>query len=165
MTAQIAERLRYQGEEMALCANPLDDYFDLGGEKPPFVASSTALWRGYVGSWEIVDGRLYLVGLEGLLEDGSEATLASVFPGFPDRVFAHWYSGILRVPQGRQLLYVHAGYNSRYERDLLLEVERGVVTATRTRHNGTAISEDAQEGYAIGAMTTLPGGSAGGARK
>ncbi len=165
MTAQIAERLRYRGEEMALCANPLDDYFDLGGQKPPFVASSTALWRGYVGSWEIVDGRLYLVALEGLLEDGSEASLASVFPQFPERVFAHWYSGTLRVPQGRQLLYVHAGYNSRYERDLLLEVERGVVTATRTRHNGAAISEDAPEGYAIGAMTTLPGGGANGARK
>ena len=36
----------------------------MGDSKPHFQAPSTALWRGYVGSWEIVDDRLYLVELE-----------------------------------------------------------------------------------------------------
>lgn len=27
MTAQIAEKLRYQGDDVAMCTNPLSDYF------------------------------------------------------------------------------------------------------------------------------------------
>jgi len=35
-------------------------------------------------------------------------------------------------------------------------VERGVVKNTRVRHNGTAESESAPEGYEVGAMTVFP---------
>ena len=156
MTAQIAERLRYQGEDLAMCANPLSHYFSMGGINPRFKSNCTALWRGYVGSWEIVDDRLYLICLNGTLEDGTDASLATIFPEFPDRVFAHWYSGTIRIPQGKQLEYVHMGYRSTFERDLFLDVERGVVVATRMRHNGTAESESASEGYGVGAMTVFP---------
>ena len=156
MTAQIAERLLYEGEELAMCTNPLADYFALGGSRPSFESNSTALWRGYVGRWEVVDGRLYLIDLRGTLDDGTEASLSSVFPEFPERVFAHWYSGTIRVPQGKLLKYLHMGYGSTYERDFLLEVERGVVTGRRLRQNGTAPSDDRAEGYAPGAMLVFP---------
>lgn len=156
MTAQIPERLRYQGEDVAMCTNPLSDYFTLGGVNPRFESNCTALWRGYVGSWEIVDDHLYLIGLNGTLEGGADASLATIFPDYPDRVFAHWYSGTIRIPQGKQLEYVHMGYGSTFERDLFLDIERGVVVATRVRHNGTAKSEDAPEGYEVGAMTVFP---------
>lgn len=46
MTAQIAERLTYQGQAWSLCANPLDDYFAMGGERPPFHS-----WRSSAGCW------------------------------------------------------------------------------------------------------------------
>lgn len=49
MTAQIAERLNYKGEVVAMCTNPLDDYFAMGGNSPRFEFNCTALWRGYVG--------------------------------------------------------------------------------------------------------------------
>ena len=156
MTAQIAERLHYQGEDVAMCTNPLSDYFAMGGVNPRFESNCTALWRGYVGSWEIVDDRLYLVGLSGTIEGGADATLATIFPDFPDRVFAHWYSGTIRIPQGKQLEYVHMGYGSTFERDLFLDIERGVIMATRVRHNGTAESDNAPEGYGVGAMTVFP---------
>jgi hypothetical protein len=156
MTAQIAEKLLYQGEQVAMCTNPLGDYFAMGGFNPRFESMSTALWRGYVGGWEIVEDRLYLVSLDGTLEDGTDATLETVFPGFPERVFAHWYSGTVRIPQGKQLEYVHMGYASKFEQDLLLEIERGVVVATRVRQNGVAESDHAPEGYSVGAMTVFP---------
>jgi hypothetical protein len=156
VTAQSPERLHYQGEELAMCTEPLSDYFHLGGLNPGFTWTSTALWRGYVGSWEIVVDRLYLVAINGLLADGTEACLSTIFPGFPDRVFAHWYSGTIRIPQGKQLEYVHGGYASIYERDLLLDVERGVVVDSRVHHNGIAQSDSAPEGYGIGGMTVLP---------
>jgi hypothetical protein len=156
MTAQIAEKLLYQGERVAMCTNPLNDYFVMGGFNPRFESTSTALWRGYVGSWEIVADRLYLVDLSGTLEDGSDATLETVFPGFPDRVFAHWYSGTVRIPQGKQLEYVHMGYASKFERDLFLDIERGVVVSTRVSQNGVAEFEDAPKSYSVGAMTIYP---------
>lgn len=139
-----------------MCTNPLGQYFSMGGFKPHFQAPSTALWRGYVGSWEIVDDRLYLVELSGTLENGTEATIEAVFPGFPDRVFAHWYSGTIRLPQGRQIKYVHMGYGSIYERDLYLDVEKGVLKKSRVRHNGSAERKDGPEGYRIGGMLVFP---------
>jgi hypothetical protein len=135
MTAQTAERLHYQGEEVAMYTLPLDDYFALTESTPPFVWTSSNCWRGYIGRWEIVDQRLYLVELRGNLKGGSEASIATIFPDFPDRVFAHWYTGTLRIPQGERLEYVHMGYHSTFERDLLLEVERGVITGSRIKHN------------------------------
>ena len=139
-----------------MCTNPLSDFFAMGGFYPGFESNSTALRRGYVGRWEIVEGRLYLVGLRGTLEDGTEASVATIFPEFPDRVFAHWYSGTIRIPQGKRLKYVHSGYGSTFEQDLLIDVERGVVKCTWVRHNGTAKSKSAPEGYRIGAATVFP---------
>jgi len=105
-----------------MCTEPLADYFALGGWKPKFMATNTANWRGYVGGWEIVAGRLYLVKLSGVLMDGSDANLETVFPGFPERVFAHWYTGTIRIPRGKRLQYVHGGYGSLYERDEMLDL-------------------------------------------
>lgn len=155
MTAQISERLIFEGQQVALLSNPLSDYFALGGRDPGFQSTSTALWRGYVGTWGVTDDRLYLVALQGLLKSGEEANLASVFPEFADRVFAHWFSGRLRIPQGKRLAYVHMGYGSTYERDVFLTLEDGVVVAQEVRINGQA-PDDAPEGYSIGAMATWP---------
>lgn len=156
MTAQIGEKLIYQGREVAMCTEPLGDYFVLSGERPDFSMNCTALWRGYVGNWEIIENRLYLVGLTGKLNDGTDATLETLFPDYPERVFAHWYSGTLRIPEGKMLEYRHMGYGSSYERDLLLMIEKGVLTNTAVRHNGKAGDSDAPEGYGIGAMTVFP---------
>lgn len=137
MTAQIPEKLRYKEEDVEMCTTPLYDYFALGIRRPRFESGCTALWRGYVGSWEIAHERLYLVALYGVLEDGTQATLETLFPHASNRVFAYWYSGTLRVPQGKRLEYVHLGYESTYERDLLLDIERGVLVATAERTNTT----------------------------
>lgn len=156
MTAQIGEKLHYEGHYVTMCTEPLNDYFFFAGIESKFKSNCTALWRGYVGLWEIKDGRLYLIGLRGTMEDGTEASLETIFPIFPERVFAHWYSGIIRVPQGKRLEYVHMGYGSTYEEDLLIDVVKGVVTTTNVRHNGESDEPDTKEGYGVGAMTVFP---------
>lgn len=123
-----------------MCSEPLDDYFQLAGIEPGFQCNCTALWRGYVGEWEITQGRLYLLKLTGTLEDGRPASLETFFPGFPERVFAHWYCGQIRLPQGRQLEYVHMGWASVYEQDLLIDFDKGQLTQTRVRHNSAPIN-------------------------
>ena len=157
MTAQMPERLTYKGEQLSLAEEPLWAFFKLAGSKPPMAKSSSALWRGYIGSWEITNERLYLVGIDGRLKDGSALTLDLLFPGFPDRVFAHWYSGDMRIPRGKLLNYVHAGYASVYEGDLILQIERGVVVSGRVLHNGKAPKGSGPEGYRIDALTTFGG--------
>jgi hypothetical protein len=137
MTAQTPERLLYQGEKVAMCSEPLESYFAMRGhENQLFLSPHSALWRGYIGHWEIVDDRLYLISLEGtLLGSGVEISVATFFPDSPDRVFAHWYSGTIRILEGKLLRYFHGGYASIYERDLFLDVEQGVVVMTRVQHN------------------------------
>ncbi len=146
MTAQKAEKLYYDGQLLSMRTHPLGAYFALKGRYPDFDSSETALGRGYVGTWEIVEGRLYLIDLVGGLRDGGVVTMETFFPGSADRVFAHWYSGTLRVWQGKLLRYVHHGYASSYERDLLIEIENGVVTSTKVQQNGIATSDKAPEG-------------------
>lgn len=154
MTAQLAETLHYQGRQLAMCTTPLTQFLVIS-DGPHFQPSSTALWRGYRGSWEIIDERLYLIALSGTLSNGEQATLATLFPNFPDRVFAHWYNGVIRIPQGQLLEYVHAGYASRYEQDLLLKFADGVLVSSQVRQNGTGSGTSDSGGYTIAAMTTL----------
>ena len=156
MTAQFAETLILEGQTVAMCSQPLDSYFDFGGIEPDFAETCTALWRGYIGTWEILDGRLYLIALRGTLRTGEPASLATIFPEYPERVFAHWYSGILRIPQGALLEYVHAGFGSIYEQDLLIDVENGLVINTSTHANTNSKTQDKKGGYGVGAMTVFP---------
>lgn len=148
MTTQIPEQLLYMGEKHSMCDIPLAMYFELGGNEPDFESPSSALWRGYIGLWEVVDDRLYMIDLSGTLKDGTEANLATVFPNYPDRVFAHWFSRKVRLPQGKRLKYVHMRYGSVYEQDLFLHFENGIVTKTELIENGVA-NPKAPDGYGV----------------
>jgi len=43
------------GGMLSMCTNLLNDYFSMGGGSQRFANNCTALWRGYVGDWEIID--------------------------------------------------------------------------------------------------------------
>ncbi len=135
VTAQVSEVLHYDGQKLSMMDNPLGDYFSLRDHWPPFQEQSTALWRCYVGTWEIREGRLYLIGIEAQLEDGTRVTLETLFPGYPDRVFAHWLTGKLRVPQGQVTKYVHQGYQTQFQADLFLHLKKGVLVSTEVIRN------------------------------
>src|SRR5436190_4669637 len=83
---------------------------------PSEIIHSTACWRRYVGSWEIKEQRLWLIGLTGAWKlEGHEP------------LWADWFSGVLRVPSGPLLEYVHQGFGSVYAEELLIKVEKGDV--------------------------------------
>ena len=136
MTAQIAERIIIEGKNASLYTNPLSLYLQQCGIS--FESPNTANWRGYVGTWETieVDGveRLYLVELAAHRTYLEVVGIPEIFPGF-DKVFAHWFSGELRLPQGKMLKYVHGGYASTYEYDLLIQIKQGVVVDRSVRKN------------------------------
>jgi hypothetical protein len=132
LTAQVHEKIRYQGKRMRLASCPHfpedhprisevseEEIEKLAMDNRTEIIFSTACWREYVGSWSIRRGKLYLSKLEGRYRlDGKEA------------IFADWFTGELRIPKGRMLEYVHAGFNSIYEQEMLLTLERGVVIKT-----------------------------------
>lgn len=125
MTAQAGERLFYKGEETWMAAEPLNQYLQ-NRKDIKFISPSTACWRGYFGQWEIKNNKLYLIGLKAYLEGYREVDLSYLFPR-QNQVIADWFSGKIRVPQGEMLDYVHMGYASLYERDLILEIKNGEI--------------------------------------
>lgn len=127
MTAQFTESLIYNKKELRMCTLPFSNYLYLAGIDNPFKSNCSALWRGYTGTWEVLDGRLYLIKLYGHLQDGTEGNLETFFPEFPHRVFAHWYSGTLRIPQGDTIKYVHMGFQSIHESDFFIQIQKGIV--------------------------------------
>ena len=153
MTAQVPDELVYEGKQHCLFSNPLEDYFQKNPPRPNFIPESTAERRGYSAIWEIRGGALYLSSLSGTLcvkpaERGGRvsswcrgghhgqceirmATLVDIFDCPTGEVLADWFSGDLRVPHGTMVEYVHAGYASRYERYLMIKIEKGLVTGTR----------------------------------
>jgi len=139
-TAQRADILIYKGEKRDLFSNPLEAYYAKDKTKRPKFMSRPNGWssgneRGYIATWEIIDGSLYLTGIDSWLcgvstpeNDGCRrATLDQLFGKrvTNGRVFADWYTGPLRVPDGKLLRYVHSGYASLYERDIIFDVNRG----------------------------------------
>lgn len=143
MTAQFPDTILFAGTRCALMSNPLESLFDQGHPRPPFVSESTANWRGYVAHWEIEDDRLFLVGLDARVvrgpprisragQDGLSAySEADLFPASGGRVHASWFSGTLRIPDGDLVKYVHLGYESRYERYVMLDFKGGELVLTR----------------------------------
>jgi hypothetical protein len=153
VTAQVPEQLILDGVRtwMAFCpplpqghpriVEPADDDRN-GGSDDVAVTRSTACWRRYVGTWEIRQGRLYLIRLVGQYE------LAGVGP-----LFADWFTGVLRIPRGEVLLYVHMGFGSLHEEELHIRIEAGVVVDRRIVDNRRT-QPDRDEL----AMQNLPGG-------
>lgn len=84
--------------------------------RPSEIRRTTACWRQYIGTWEIKSERLYLINVFGKYE------YSDLEP-----IYADWVTHTLRVPQGKQLKYVHMGFDSVYEKDVFIRVENGEV--------------------------------------
>jgi hypothetical protein len=132
-TGQAPDKIIYDGKERALFANPLEDYYSKGKDRPDFMIRpgtiSTGNWRGYVATWEIKDNVLYMRNIDSWIKD-RRVTMTELFGDqYKDgRVKASWFSDELRIPDGKELQYVHMGYGSVYERDIILTIEKGMVT-------------------------------------
>lgn len=137
-TAQFPDILFYKGNEYALMSNPLELYFNEDTPRPDklFKFSCTANWRGYIATWKIEAGALYLVKVVSgdCSSNPPEIDVSSIFSRkLP--VEATWFSGILRIPQGKLLSYVHMGYGSIYEKELLVKIKNGKVISEEIKYN------------------------------
>ena len=133
-TAQEPDSLIYERQNLPLFSNPLESYYQSGAVRPNFEFRSTANRRGYIATWEIDNGVLYLRDIKAWI-DGSEVGMDKVFPEQVGRIEAKWFTGQLQVPQGKLLQYIHGGYASVYEQNLIITVEAGKVAKVEVIDN------------------------------
>jgi len=129
MTFQTQEKLFYNGKTYYLETEPLDSLFELMGDgKPVLVAQSSGCWRGYVGTWEIENDRLFLIDFKGHTTDYVEVSMDFLFLN-PKKVFAEWFTGEIKIPQGKSRVIAYGIY--RYEKYWYLEFNKGVLVGSR----------------------------------
>ncbi len=161
-TAQIPDLIIYNGDTLSLYSCPLNSYpnQDLITSQGLFGSSGcffTACWRNYVATWEIIDNELFLCeirnacyptsmrGVSASVKSISDidsignecADLKVLFPQrFKDgKVKADWVEGKMILPQGKLLYYIHDGFESIYETEIELTIERGELLETKIFDN------------------------------
>ena len=118
MTMQIPDAVIYNDvtyETGAYCADLFKPYLEK--HHIELFADCSAIWRGYIATWKIENGMLYLVEIYANVTDAKghikcqKGTILSLLSDeavgmdyfFPDqsKVFADWYSGNLPIHSGK----------------------------------------------------------------
>ena len=131
MTHQLHENIIYEGKDVSMFSFPgfpedhpriielTDKQIWAKGEARRV---SSACWRGYIGSWEIKDGKLYLLNLERNYDlEGDEP------------LFAEWVTGELSVVIEPTFEGLRAGPGG--EIIMVVAIKNGLVTEKRRRNS------------------------------
>ena len=142
-TAQYPDLLIYKGKKYKLHTNPLEKYFkEYPKQRPKDGLKTTASYRGYIAEFEINNKNLELRDLkietsfqkwksikkEFLINYKKTKKLNKKKSSNNKELKLDWFSGILIIPYGKRLNYVHMGYASTYENYILLEIQKGKLT-------------------------------------
>jgi hypothetical protein len=135
-TAQVPDIIILEGKKFELHTNPLEAYFSIYPEKRPKNNMKwSSLWRGYRATFEIVNKELFLKDIEiqiltGNIPENYKSEWKSIFNEYINDVSIlrmNWYTGLLIIPNGKLINYVHMGYESTYENYIIIEIENGVL--------------------------------------
>ena len=125
MTTQVKERIIIDGEKYPLLnalSLPEDD--SIIQHKKGLIEKSSNCWRGYVGTWEIRDDKLYLIEFNSGMYD--------VLTNLP--ILADWITGIGKVATGEVKASSDWDMES-YETEMHLTFENGLVVKTENIKN------------------------------
>ena len=145
-TAQVSDVIILGTENNRLLTNPLESLFfkkpelkekykNIRSKYDALIA--TNCWRGYIAKFKIVGSALYVVDVTIEISvppaDNSshfQTKNISIFSELfetENAVFCDFYSGMLIVPQGAMVKYVHGGYLSEYEKYILIKITDGKI--------------------------------------
>ena len=130
MTEQQKDKLKYNNEIYSINGELLNEYLD--ENRIELVAPTSACWRGYYGTWEIIDNKLYLIELRAYLPGFKEVDLNYFFPN-QDKVFAYWINGEVPLPTGIIKEYIHLPFGSTHDEYLYLNFKNGELIGTRIK--------------------------------
>lgn len=123
-TAQFPDILIYEGKQYDLLTNPLEPFFEEHPDLRP-TWTSTALWRGYVATFEIKDNQLVVKDVVIPDYDKGDSSIFKVLFPNQEKVVITWLTGILTLPIGDMVEYVHMGYGSTYNKYKLMYIQEG----------------------------------------
>jgi len=135
-TGQEAERIIYKNTNYSLFNNPLEMYFKNNKIKRPnfnncsietyVCVERSSNWRGYTGTWEIIDNNLFLNQIQNLKSE--LVNLNELFGTNQEgKIKATWFTGKLKIQKGKILKYVRMGYGTIYEYEIVFEMYSGQV--------------------------------------
>jgi hypothetical protein len=136
-TTQIPDSIEIENEAFPLLVTPLKPV--LNDERNRRLAQKlqrspcSASWRGYRASWKVENSQLVLLSvLADPCGPSNPIKLSKLFGwGVKQPVIAEWFSGELVVPRGK-MAWVEGAWDPQYEEYLLISVERGDVTGSKT---------------------------------
>jgi len=127
-TNQYPDKITIDGIVYSIRNNPMEPYFDKYPEKRPKSGiMSSALHRGYIASFTIIDNMLYLTDIKikvsrkksnGNTETVLESVYHKIFPGKSNKI-VDLYNGILVV-------YLKIDKSNKERKYLLMEVANGI---------------------------------------
>jgi hypothetical protein len=135
MSEQAPEVLLYDGQKYDLIVLPLVVYISsLGRRKrrkiPATNPTMTSCIRGYIGTWEISEKKLFLKLIDQDVVSGTTGLMRHLFPNSIGSVFAEWFTGSLICPYGNLVNDVRC-YFSEYERYIVLDAENGIIVGKK----------------------------------
>lgn len=132
MTHQVGETLMVDGAPYSIRELPLERWIRAVGFPHELDWSCSALWRGYLGTWEIRDGMLLLIDISYLHDRTVWLSLEACFPGYPKGVLAHWFTGTLTAGSFatiQKIRQLYPGWTHDAESDLRISISRGKVVS------------------------------------
>ena len=126
MTTQVKERIIIDAERYPLinCLSLPEDESIIQIKRKGFIEKSSNCWRGYVGTWEIKDDKLYLIDFSSGMYD--------VLVNLP--ILADWITGVGMVATG-DMIKGSSWDITRYETEMHLNFENGLVVKSITLKN------------------------------
>jgi len=122
MTRQIKDKLIYSNEEYFLNEEILECFFKKFPEKKPeFEGFMTALWRGYISTFEIKNNELLINEIDWFAAEKKFDPAEFINSNFPNNKYK-WFSGLIRIDEYRGEFDNEDNENAIFE---LLEIRKG----------------------------------------
>lgn len=131
-TGQISDTLIYFGKKYSLRTFPLETYFKQNPKKRPITKlSCTGLWRNYIATFVVIHNQIILKDIKIMYVSSAstdtkyKSVINEIFPG-EKNIKAYWFTGLLEVGVGEQVLQKGRGYGSvDYDNYIIIEVNKG----------------------------------------
>ena len=151
-TGQIGEKIIIGRDTLWMLSCPLKADTTLSrkvSERLDPEVMCTALWRGYIGTWRVENGILYLEEIKML--SGTRISLDGIFDDYREngRIVARWFSGKIRVVRGEQVSYEHIGFAQHYEHETIYTLRDGMIMKKKEIHNSLRKSENMESNYTL----------------
>jgi len=147
-TGQAGDILVYKGDTVTIFSTPLEFRENIDSIRYKLFdyeenSYSTACWRGYIATWNLINDSLFLTSIVSCADSKLNADLNKLFPNeiSENGIFAKWFKGSIDIPSGKLLEYVHMGFESIYENEVVLEIDEGIIINSKTYKNSVRKSD------------------------